>query len=681
MLDFDLNEPIIEEDDEPLLGQTFESQEEAFVFYNNYAKRQGFVAAKYRTDNKHGRTIRQDFICHRAGKQRLKVIDMSKTQRKKQSSKCGCPAHMRITLKRRFDIFPEEWHVTTFVKEHNHEMLLSEELRFLPANRNITAEDEKRILMYKEAGLSIRQIIRVFELEKNIKHGELPFFDRDIRNLYGKVKKMIGADDAKNLMEYMKLAKQENKMFQYAYTLDEKNKLENIFWCHAESFEWYQKFGDVVGFDTTYRVNIYDMICGIFVGIDNHGKTVLLGFALLRNETTPTFKWLMKTFVSIMKKPPNSIITDQDPWMSEAILTEMPTTKHSYCIWHITSKFSCWFAGLLRYDYQEWCSEFYKLYRMTELEEFENNWFVMVEKFNLQNNKHVLGLYKVRQFWAPAYLHNYFFGGMITTGRSESINAFIKRFVSSHTCLTDFVKQVEMAVQEIRQGRSNNKVVATMRPVPLNTQSPLEKQAAHVLTPFALKKFQEEFGRSASYTICQVDCSEFIVKYFEGDNARQHRVFWDGDRAICSCKNFEFWGIICRHMLRVFVHTDCFNIPSFYFPQRWHCDALQNTTNIEEVVDEVSIGGEDVVLCPPQSKTKGRPRNKRDRSGKEMAMKKTKCCSICKKSGHTKPTCPNKENFFTQDVVNDEGVSSTSQKKKKTTAEDMGLNPVFTLKI
>ncbi|KAL4309361.1 hypothetical protein GQ457_01G015850 [Hibiscus cannabinus] len=50
---------------------------------------------------------------------------------------------------------------------------------------------------------------------------------------------------------------------------------------------------------------------------------------------------LVRTFVSIMKKLPKTIITDQDPWMTQVIATEMPTTKHSFCIQHITSKFSC----------------------------------------------------------------------------------------------------------------------------------------------------------------------------------------------------------------------------------------------------------------------------------------------------------------------------------------------------
>ena len=54
------------------------------------------------------------------------------------------------------------------------------------------------------------------------------------------------------------------------------------------------KNGDVIVFYTTYKVNTCDMPFGIFVGIDNHGKTIIFGYALLRNETTSVFRWLMK---------------------------------------------------------------------------------------------------------------------------------------------------------------------------------------------------------------------------------------------------------------------------------------------------------------------------------------------------------------------------------------------------
>ena len=92
----------------------------------------------------------------------------------------------------------------------------------------------------------------------------------------------------------MRLAKQENIKFQYGYTIDEARRLEHLLWCPPQSFDWYNKKGDVVIFDMTYKVNTYDMPCTIFAGVDNHENTILFDCALLRNETTSTFKWLMK---------------------------------------------------------------------------------------------------------------------------------------------------------------------------------------------------------------------------------------------------------------------------------------------------------------------------------------------------------------------------------------------------
>ena len=71
---------------------------------------------------------------------------------------------------------------------------------------------------------------------------------------------------------------------------------------------------------------------------------------------------------------------------------------------------------------------------------------MVIAKYNLNENKHVVGLYEIKEFWVPPYLRGFFFGGMTTTGRSESINAFIKRFISSRKCLNQFVRQVSTSI-------------------------------------------------------------------------------------------------------------------------------------------------------------------------------------------------------------------------------------------
>lgn len=36
----------------------------------------------------------------------------------------------------------------------------------------------------------------------------------------------------------------------------------------------YREFGDVVTFDTTYKKNRYDLIFGVFTGINHHGSMI-----------------------------------------------------------------------------------------------------------------------------------------------------------------------------------------------------------------------------------------------------------------------------------------------------------------------------------------------------------------------------------------------------------------------
>ena len=94
-------------------------------------------------------------------------------------------------------------------------------MRFLPTNRVITIDDENCIFLLKEAELSIRDVMCVMELERHLKNGQLPFFQRDIRNLYVKMRRKIAKNDAKYLLQICKVAKEENSRFQYAFTTDE----------------------------------------------------------------------------------------------------------------------------------------------------------------------------------------------------------------------------------------------------------------------------------------------------------------------------------------------------------------------------------------------------------------------------------------------------------------------------
>ncbi|KAJ8441242.1 hypothetical protein Cgig2_033966 [Carnegiea gigantea] len=187
-----------------LLKTTMTKPKNQLIFFHlllgNAFLKPGFSVRKGRSENKNRVKRRQDFFCSCEGWAPPKVVNPAAEQRNRESHKCGCGSFMRVTLKRSFDISAEEWQVTLFKDDHNHKLLSPKQVRFLSTYRSIDKETEDRILLFKKAGLSVRQIMHIIELENNVKHGHLQFLAKDIHNLFDKFSGMMGPTDA---MEYL----------------------------------------------------------------------------------------------------------------------------------------------------------------------------------------------------------------------------------------------------------------------------------------------------------------------------------------------------------------------------------------------------------------------------------------------------------------------------------------------
>nr|XP_016456261.1 PREDICTED: protein FAR1-RELATED SEQUENCE 11-like [Nicotiana tabacum] len=291
------------------------------------------------------------------------------------------------------DIFDgiTHWIVVYFDNVHNHELLSDKEVQFLSAYQNIDIVDQTRITLLAKAGCSINLIRRVIELEKGVDPGQLPLTKKDIRNFVQSESSTNIESDALELLKICKSLKDKDVDFQYDFTVDGCQRLEHVIWAFRDSIRAYEVFGD--------------------------------------------------SFVRLMNgKHPQTILTDQDLRLTEAIANELPHFKHAFCIWHITSKFSTWFSFVLGSRYLQFKFEFQRLYELGNIEEFEHQWDELISQFDLGSDRHIKLLYLNRASWALPYLKGYLFARMTTTGRSESINAYLKRFLHARTSLKEFVE-------------------------------------------------------------------------------------------------------------------------------------------------------------------------------------------------------------------------------------------------
>jgi zinc finger SWIM domain-containing protein 3 len=104
------------------------------------------------------------------------------------------------------------------------------------------------------------------------------------------------------------------------------------------------------------------------------------------------------------------------------------------------------------------------------------------------------------------------------------------------------------------------------------------RQAVSTYSPAIFKLFQEQVLRPLNYDtfLCdEIEAEEnvYIVKFHGTQRDHIVRFIPKGEKVSCSCKRFEFAGILCSHCLKVLDINNIKHIPQEYILKRWTIDA------------------------------------------------------------------------------------------------------------
>ncbi|XP_020244198.1 protein FAR1-RELATED SEQUENCE 5-like [Asparagus officinalis] len=391
--------------------------------------------------------------------------------------------------------------------------------------------------------------------------------------------------DISTTLSYFQQLQAENPMFFYAVQIDSNNCAKNMFWVDGRSRMAYQHFGDAVTFDTTYCTNKYSMPFAPFIGVNHHSQTILLGCALIRDETVESFMWVFRTWLNAMfGKHPTCILTDQDPSMRKAISEVLPNTAHRFCKWHILRK-AHEHIGILFGTKEKFQEDFLSCINFSlTVEDFESSWTSMIEKHRLEDNTHLKHLYQIRDKWVPSYFRNIFCAFMSTTQRSESFNALLKGRVNNHTTIYEFVMQYEKALED-RYDIEEEEDFRSLQYKPSSwSPSPIERHAQKIYTRAMFRVFKDQLKEIFSFSLNEME-PKALYKLVQVPNSekpsarrRTYMVTFQAPATVsCNCKMFEFSGMVCSHVLKVLLHLDIFEIPSEYILKRWTKSAKEES--------------------------------------------------------------------------------------------------------
>ncbi|XP_027121779.1 protein FAR1-RELATED SEQUENCE 8-like isoform X1 [Coffea arabica] len=555
----------------PVVGMEFESYDDAYNYYNCYAKELGFaIRVKSSWTKRNSKEKRGAVLCCNC--EGFKTMKEASSRRKE--TRTGCLAMIRLRL-----VESNRWRVDEVKIEHNHPFD-PERVQNCKSHKKMDPGSKRKL----EPSVDVEvRTIKLYRTPVIDTVGNRSSNERESGNQVDQSKHLkLHQGEAEYISNFFGRLQLTNPNFFYVMDLNDEGHLRNVLWIDSRSRAAYGYFGDVVAIDTTCLSKSYNIPLLLFVGVDHHLQSILLACGLLVDETMETYIWLLRAWLSCMSgRPPQTVLTDRCKALQSAISEVFPRTHHRLYLPLVMQSILDKLEVGASKVFQDVLNR--TVYNSLKADEFEMAWEEMIQHFGLRDHKWLQTYYEERERWAPVYLKDTFFAGLVTFPPGDCMSPFFDGYVNSQTTLKEFFNIYELVLQKKHQKEALDDLESRKYTPVLRTRCNYEVQLSEVYTKEIFLKFQVELElMSDCFNVTQIHANGPIITYVikerdaEGDmnNARNFEVMYDkvGLEVRCICSCFNFRGYLCRHALQILTYNGIEDIPSQYILSRWRKD-------------------------------------------------------------------------------------------------------------
>ncbi|CAG8599621.1 16277_t:CDS:2, partial [Racocetra fulgida] len=302
-------------------GKTFKTWDEYQEVLERYAKQNNFVIRKKWVNNSRD-PCQHIWDCKRSGKYILHKTAPSEKQRNKGSKKINCPFLINASK--------------------------SKEMKDLI---------ESYTLCDLDVPSQVRLLHRLFS--------EATIVDYDVKNYVYKVRQsheMQDGDTAKLLQHFEKERTKNPDWYVQPLIDSETNRLQGVFYMLSEQQELWQNYTDIILNDNTASTNAYNLPLSIFTIVDNNFKSRIVAQAILPDETSKSYRWLLQQTIDATGVHPGAFIIDADLDLESVVPKIYPNTFLLYCVWHIGRNIEKQLSKTLGDRYSDFLKAFYQFH-------------------------------------------------------------------------------------------------------------------------------------------------------------------------------------------------------------------------------------------------------------------------------------------------------------------------------